>query len=118
MDDERKSAILEKYPQFNKPWRLEEMSRIRRLFVEEGERIETIAARMQRTEKAIRLKLMAMGEINGFLGREGTPWTEPDTDRMLRFYEQGYTLDEISRFLGRRKRDVQEHLEAETGETI
>lgn len=118
MDELQSSEILKKYPHFNKPWKLEEMRRIRELFVEEGKRTYEIAIEMQRTEKAIRLKLMAMGEIYGFLGREGTPWTEEDSARMYRFYDQGYSLDEIARFLGRRKRDVKEKIDEEIGGAI
>ena len=118
LDEIRSSEILKKYPHFNKPWKIEEMRQIRTLFVDEGKRIADIALCMQRTEKAIRLKLMAMGEIHGFLAREGTQWNENDIERMVRFYEQDYSLEEISRFLGRRKRDVKDHLEFEIGEPI
>lgn len=113
LDEVRSSELMAKYPHFNKPWRLEEMKRIRALFVEDGVRIATIAVQMQRTEKAIRLKLMGMGEIYGFLGREGTPWSEEDRRRMIRFFEQGYPEEDIARFLGRRRKDVREHLEDE-----
>jgi len=102
-------AVKAKFPRFNQPWKRADMDYVRNLFGM-GVRIPEIATMAQRTERAVRLKLMGMGEINGYLCRDGQAWLPSEDDRMLRFVSQDYTVPQIATLMGRRKLDIRRRL--------
>ena len=95
---------------FNQPWKLADMRQVRELFLS-GVRIPEIAERVRRSDRAVRIKLMGMGELNGYLGRDGMAWETREDDRLLRFFSQGYNVQEIAGLMGRRKKDIQKRIQ-------
>lgn len=85
------------------------MRQIRELFVS-GVRIPEIAETVRRSDRAVRIKLMGMGELCCYLGRDGMPWETIEDDRLLRYFSQGYNVQEIASLMGRRKLDIQKRL--------
>lgn len=104
MQEYMKQARVQ-FPQFNAPWRRNDTDQLRQRF-RAGERIGDIAADLQRSPNGVRMKLMGMGEIFGYLGRDGQDWTDTEDERLCRFFSQGYDAQEIAQLLGRRKKDV------------
>lgn len=93
------------FQDFNAPWKRETADELRERF-RAGERIDDIAQDLQRSPGGVRMKLIGMGEIFGFLGRDGQEWSDSEDERLCRFFSQGYDTGEIARMLGRRKEDV------------
>lgn len=102
---ERQEALREEFPRFYSYWTPDEMKRLRQLF-RQGLRFDEISAETGRTVKAVRMKLMGMGEICCPMARDGEPWTFDEEQRMLRLLSQGYEVGELARIIGRRKDDT------------
>lgn len=110
----QREAIRAEHPHFYEFWNFKEMNTVRELFLG-GMRIEAIADAVGRTPQGVRKKLMGMGEIVCARGREAQPWTFDEEVRLNRMLMQGYSVGELSRLIGRKKKEIQSHvLEMET----
>ena len=105
----QRETIRSEHPHFYEFWSLKDMNRVRELFLG-GMRIDAIADATGRTLQGVRKKLMGMGEIVCARGREGQPWTYDEELRLDRLLMHGYSVGEISRLIGRKKQEIQEHL--------
>ena len=94
---------------FNEAWTADEKNVVCELF-RDGKRVDEIARMQGRTTNAIRIKLVQAGEIAPYLSRQKQPWTEEETDRLGRFYSQGYGLAACAKLLGRVRREVEDKL--------
>lgn len=101
--------IREESHRFNAAWTLEEKKAVCEMF-RDGKRVEEIARMQGRTANAIRIKLMQAGEIAAHLSRRDQPWTEPEVERLGRFYSQGYPVTGCAKLSGRLSREVVEKL--------
>ena len=94
---------------FNEAWTKEERDNVCEMF-RNGMRVEEIAKTVHRTVNAIRIKLMEAGELVKVLSRRGEPWTEAETDRLGRFYSQGYSVAGCAKLLGRLRGEAADKL--------
>lgn len=104
-----RDTIRAEHPHFYEFWTINDMNRVREYFLG-GMRIEAIADATGRTPQGIRKKLMGMGEIVCARGREGQPWTYDEEIRLNRMLTQGYSVGELTRLIGRKKKEIQSHI--------
>ena len=109
MSAEQTQRIRETAARFNEPWTLEEENSVREMF-RDGKRVEEIALVQGRTRNAIRIRLTEAGEIAPHMSRRNQPWTEEETERLGRFYSQGYTIASCAKLLGRIRREAEDRL--------
>lgn len=105
----QRDAIRAEHPHFYEFWDIRDMKTVRELFLS-GMRIETIADAVGRTPQGVRKKLMGMGEIHCAHGREDQPWTFDEEMRLQRLLGQGYSVGEAARLMGRRGKEVRDHI--------
>ena len=106
---EQMDRIREGSCRFNVAWTPEEKKAVCEQF-RDGKRVEEIARMQGRTVNAIRIKLIQAKEIASYLSQRDQPWTEQETDRLGRFYSQGYSIAECAKLLGRLCREVVDKL--------
>ena len=109
MSEEQMDRIKEKAGRFNEPWSNQEREAVVSQF-QNGRSIEEIARVQGRTANAIRIKLVQAGEIAPYLSRRGKDWTDEETERLGRFYSQGYPVEACAKMLGRLRNEVAEKL--------
>lgn len=105
----QREAIRAEHPHFYEFWTFQDMNRMRELFLD-GMRIDEIARVIGRTPQGVRKKLMSMGEICCFRGREGQPWSFDEELRLQRMLGQGYSTSETARLIGRKSDEILAHL--------
>lgn len=103
---EQMDKIKERACRFNEPWSQEERDAVVSQF-QHGRSVEEIARLQGRTANAIRIKLVQAGEIAPHLSRRGKEWTDAETERLGRFYSQGYPVEACAKMLGRLLHDTE-----------
>ena len=109
MSAEQMDRIKERAGRFNEPWSKEERDAVVSQF-QNGRSVEEIARLQGRTANAIRIKLVQAGEIAPYLSRRGKDWTDAETERLGRFYSQGYPVEACAKMLGRLRNETAEKL--------
>ena len=109
LPEERLDEIKREAARFNEAWTTEERKQVCQLF-RNGMRVNEIAGTLHRTVNAIRLKLLEAGEITRYLSRRNQPWTEEETERLGRFYSQGYPVAGCAKLLGRVRAETEDKL--------
>lgn len=86
------------YPKFNEPWQAAEIDELKAMY-NDGISIREISEQLGRTQKSIRLKLIALGLYEPKPSPKA--WTEEDEKLLVRMYNEDLSFKEMSDTLGR-----------------
>jgi len=104
---ERFDEIKKKYPMFNEPWTEEEVNKLSDLANEHLTQKE-MSARMGRSPKSIKLKLIELGLYTK--AQASRPWSEEEELRLIELYNMGADFQNISLELGRSEQAIVKRL--------